>query len=140
MFSLHGRLAQDCFTLGQFALSEVLLMNDYRYPWVILVPRRADISEIYQLTVAEQQQLLHESSFVASQMATYFKADKMNIAALGNVVPQLHLHHIARYKTDASWPDPVWGKGQAEPYGEQARQDAIQQLQALFADLMQDGQ
>jgi diadenosine tetraphosphate (Ap4A) HIT family hydrolase len=59
---------------------------------------------------------------------------------LGNVVPQLHLHHVVRYTTDANWPDPVWGKGQAEPYSEQARQDAIQQLQTLFADLLQDGQ
>ncbi|NOR69750.1 MAG: HIT domain-containing protein [Methylomarinum sp.] len=119
-FQLHPRLKQDSIELGRFNLSRLLLINDSQYPWFVLVPERKDISEIYQLSEQEQQQLQQESSFLAKNLAEIYKADKMNIAAIGNMVPQLHIHHIVRYKNDIAWPAPVWGKYDAIPYTEQA--------------------
>ncbi len=119
-FQLHPRLKQDSIELGRFNLSRLLLINDSQYPWFVLVPERKDISEIYQLSEQEQQQLQQESSFLAKHLAEIYKADKMNIAAIGNMVPQLHIHHIVRYKNDIAWPAPVWGKYDAVPYTEQA--------------------
>jgi len=118
MFELHQQLANDTVTVGHFPLCQVLLMMDKRYPWLILVPRQTGLTEIHQLSKADQQQLLEESSAVSKAMMALFSADKMNIAALGNMVPQLHLHHIARFKEDACWPKPVWGIGEAESYSE----------------------
>jgi diadenosine tetraphosphate (Ap4A) HIT family hydrolase len=134
MFELDPRLAADTTVLGDFALSRVLLMNDSRYPWVILVPRQANLAEIYQLSKTDQQQLLKESSFVAEAMANNFSADKMNVAALGNVVKQLHIHHVARFNADESWPAPVWGRGQAVPYAADALEQQITSLRSLFAE------
>lgn len=116
MFTLDPRLQQDTICLGEFPLSLLLLMNDVSYPWLILVPKRAGIREIYQLAPADQQQLLRESSHLAETLAALFRPDKLNIAALGNVVPQLHLHHVVRFGTDPAWPAPVWGKTPAVPY------------------------
>ena len=116
MFELHPTLAADCFVLGDFPLCRLLLLNDSQYPWFILVPRREGIEEIYQLKESDQIQLNQESTLLAQSLAEEFKADKMNVAALGNVVPQLHIHHIARYKSDPTWPAPVWGKLPAIPY------------------------
>ena len=117
MFALHPQLQADCIPLGRFPLCQLLLLNDANYPWFILVPEREDIREIYQLSADDQLQLLRESSQLAQQLADRFKADKMNIAALGNVVPQLHLHHIVRYRHDPAWPAPVWGKVPPQLYG-----------------------
>ena len=128
MFALHPQLKQDTIHIGEFELCDVLLMNDVRYPWIILVPKRENKTEIYQLTESEQQRLLNESSFLSDAMSTLFSADKMNIAALGNMVEQLHIHHIARFKTDVTWPKPVWGVGQAEPYSEIAKKAMMSQL------------
>lgn len=138
MYKLHPRLVEDTFCLGRFTLCDVLLMNDTRYPWVILVPRRDDINEVYQLDESDQQQLMIESSFVASKLAALVHADKMNVAMLGNIVPQLHIHHVARYKIDETWPAPVWGKGEARPYSEQERESVCQQLRVNFSDLMRE--
>jgi len=113
---LHPQLETDCFVIGQFPLCTLLLLNDANYPWFILVPRRENITEIHQLSEEDQQQLMRESSQLASCIEKEFNADKINIAALGNVVPQLHIHHIARYKSDPAWPAPVWGKIPASPY------------------------
>ncbi len=115
-FQLHPRLEQDCITIGRFGLCRLLMMNDSRYPWFILVPQRADVQEIYQLSKTDRELLTEESSYLAENLAALYKADKMNIAAIGNVVPQLHIHHIVRYQTDKAWPAPVWGKFVAEPY------------------------
>lgn len=115
-FELHERLQEDCFDLGKLDLCRLLLMNDQRYPWFILVPQRPDISEIYQLTPADQQQLIQESSLLSRQLADLYHADKMNIAALGNIVPQLHIHHVVRTVNDAAWPAPIWGMGDAIAY------------------------
>lgn len=116
MFELHSQLAKDCYQLGSFPLCRLLLMNDSNYPWFILVPQRVNVREIYELSAADQQQLLRESSHLAQTLAEVFAADKMNVAALGNMVPQLHVHHIVRYQSDAAWPAPVWGKVAAQPY------------------------
>ncbi len=116
VFQLHERLQQDCIAIGRFNLCQLLMMNDSQYPWFILVPERADIKEIYQLNNADRQFLNQESCLLAENMAELFNADKMNIAAIGNLVPQLHIHHIVRYKTDKAWPAPVWGKFVAQPY------------------------
>lgn len=116
MFALHPQLQQDCRPVGRFALSRLLLMLDANYPWFILVPARAAMTEIYQLDEPDRWQLAQESASLASAMARGFRAHKINIAALGNVVPQLHLHHIVRYRDDPAWPAPVWGKVPAQAY------------------------
>lgn len=120
MYQLHPQLKKDTFLVTSLALCDVLLMNDSQYPWLILVPKLADITEIYQLTEPQQQQLLRESSKVSEIMQRLFQADKMNVAALGNMVPQLHIHHIARFKNDIAWPGPVWGVAPAKAYDQQA--------------------
>jgi len=117
MFELHPQLAKDCVVLGDFPLTRVLLNKDANYPWFILVPKRENIREIFELSEADQQQLLWESSYFSKQIYNLFKADKLNVAALGNMVPQLHVHHIVRYKNDVAWPGPVWGAVAAIEYG-----------------------
>ena len=124
-FELHSQLQQDCIELGRFELCRLLLMNDSRYPWFILVPERPKITEIYELSEDDQIQLTRESSHLARELAACFNAGKMNIAALGNMVPQLHIHHIVRYRTDPAWPGPIWGKGEAVPYGDDAQVQVI---------------
>ncbi len=139
MFELHPRLAQDTWPVGDFPLSRLLLMNDTSYPWFILVPRRAAIREIFELTYGDQQQLLKESSLLAEVLSKIFQADKLNIAALGNLVPQLHLHHIVRYQSDQAWPNPVWGLFPAHPYSSRARQETCAGLIDHLVDFTPDG-
>ena len=115
-FSLHPQLTKDTHFVTDLPLCRVLLMNESRYPWFILVPRRAGIREIHELTSTERQQLWAESDQVSRALMAIFQPDKLNIAALGNMVPQLHIHHIARFQTDAAWPAPVWGKFVPVPY------------------------
>ncbi|MGF1644349.1 MAG: HIT domain-containing protein [Thiotrichales bacterium] len=115
-FALHPRLAADTYTLGDLPLCRLLLMNDANYPWFILVPRRQGATELHRLVDADQQQLMRESCVLAAYLAAEFAADRMNIAALGNVVPQLHVHHVVRYASDPAWPAPVWGRVPARPY------------------------
>ncbi len=134
MFILHPKLAEDTFCLGDFPLAQLRLMNDANYPWFILVPRRISIREIYQLEVADQQQLLKESSHLARQLAILFQADKINLAALGNMVPQLHLHHVVRYHHDPCWPEPVWGKRPTVPYAAARIGEIREMLAANLAD------
>ena len=116
MFQLHPQLQADCVILGHFPLCELLLMNDARYPWFILVPRRPGVREIYELTASDLHALMEESVLLSRHLVSVYRPDKMNIAALGNKVDQLHLHHIARYRRDPAWPAPVWGHGSAVPY------------------------
>ena len=132
MFKLHDRLAEDCFQIGDFPLCRLLMMNDSQYPWFILVPRVPDISEIYQLSAEDQAQLTIESSILSGTLARIFGAHKMNVAALGNVVPQLHIHHIVRYRTDPVWPDPVWGKLAAVAYTDIEKEEVISRLDSVF--------
>jgi diadenosine tetraphosphate (Ap4A) HIT family hydrolase len=130
-FQLHPQLKKDCFVLGKFELCQVLLMNDSQFPWFILVPQRADIREIYELTDAEQITLIRESSYLAKKLAEIFNADKLNVAAIGNLVPQLHIHHVVRYENDKAWATPVWGKFAAVPYTEQQRVLLLEKLKSL---------
>lgn len=116
MFALDPRLQQDTLPIGDFPLCRLLLSNDSNYPWFILVPRREAISEIFQLDVADQQLLWQETTALAQWLKDSFDADKMNVATLGNVVSQLHMHVIVRKRDDAAWPAPVWGKLAAKPY------------------------
>ena len=118
MASIHSQLLEDCLVLGSFPLCRLLLMKDANYPWFILVPDREDIREIHQLSDEDQIQLIKESSFLSAVIEKEFRADKINIAALGNVTPKLHVHHVVRYKDDMAWPSPVWGKHPAREYTE----------------------
>ena len=127
-FILDDRLQGDTFFVGDLPLSKVLLMNDARYPWVILVPRQPDITELHQLNHAQQQQLMSESCQLAAMMETLFSARKMNVGALGNIVSQLHLHHIARQENDPAWPGPVWGHSPAVAYDREQSVERIAQL------------
>jgi diadenosine tetraphosphate (Ap4A) HIT family hydrolase len=115
-FQLHPKLAADTHFVRELENCQVLLMDDARYPWLVLVPQVADIRELYELSDDAQQQTHRAVMHTAQSLAQHTKADKMNIAALGNQVPQLHIHIIARHETDAAWPGPVWGVGQAQPY------------------------
>ena len=129
-FQLHERLQQDCIAIGRFSLCQLLMMNDQQFPWFILVPERAYIKEIYQLNAADRQLFSEESCYLAENMAELFNADKMNVAAIGNMVPQLHIHHIVRYQTDKAWPAPVWGKFTAQAYTEQQIIELIAKVKA----------
>jgi diadenosine tetraphosphate (Ap4A) HIT family hydrolase len=124
-FQLHPQLAADCIRIGRLPLSLLLLLNDARYPWFVLVPQRTGISEIFELTEDDQRQLWHESAELSRFMKQAFHADKLNIGALGNLVPQLHLHHIARFRTDPAWPGPVWGHSEPEAYEKHAISERV---------------
>jgi len=132
MTDLHPKLKQDCQIVGHFSLCHLLLMQDASYPWLILVPDRDEVSEIYQLTEQDQMQLLHESSCLARMLSEEFEADKINIAALGNVVAQLHIHHVARYKDDPAWPKPIWGYATAVPYEAEAQREMVDKLRSAL--------
>ncbi|UUA74089.1 MULTISPECIES: HIT domain-containing protein [unclassified Cellvibrio] len=129
MFELHPRLAQDSVVIGEFDLSLLLLSRDANYPWCILVPKREEVYEIHHLSEEEQLQLIRESCRLSEVMTSVFDADKMNVAALGNVVRQLHIHHIARFTDDAAWPQPIWGKLPAKEYSEVDFAERIKRLQ-----------
>ena len=126
MFALDPRLQQDTLAIGDFPLCRLLLMNDANYPWFILVPRREAVSELFQMDQADQQQLWLETTRLAETFKDVFVADKMNVATLGNVVSQLHMHVIVRRRDDPAWPAPVWGRLPARPY-EVAEIAALQQ-------------
>ena len=137
LFTLDRRLASDGVVIGDFPLSCALLMNDRRYPWVILVPRIAHVEELYQLSEADQVQLTKELSFVASGLSELFSADKVNIAALGNIVRQLHVHVVVRFQDDPAWPGPVWGYGEREPYPDIVLSVMRERLALAFAEQLE---
>lgn len=130
MAELHPQLEQDCLRVGRFPLCHLLLMQDANYPWFILVPDRAAVTEIHQLNEDDRAQLLRESCALSRVLATQFRADKLNIAALGNVVPQLHVHHVVRYRGDAAWPAPVWGQVPPRSYTPEALAAVLDKLRA----------
>jgi len=119
-FTLDSRLAADSIVLGDMLLSRVLLMNDARFPWLILVPRRPNLREFLDLAATERAILMEEIAKVSSALKDVTQAEKLNVAALGNMVPQLHVHVIARFAGDPAWPNPVWGRGPAKPYEDDA--------------------
>lgn len=122
-FTLHPTLARDTVEVARLPLCRVLLMRDRRHPWLILVPEREAIREIHELPAVDRTVLMEEIARVSAVMARLFQADKINVGALGNVVPQLHVHVIARFAADAAWPGPVWGSGPAEPYADAEIED-----------------
>ena len=133
MFKLHEVLARDCAVVGDLPLCRVLLMNDSQYPWLILVPRRDELREICDLSAADQQLYLKESNTTCALLRSELNAEKLNVAALGNMVPQLHIHHIARFSNDVGWPKPVWGLLPAIPYDVDALNKYLKRLRAAYA-------
>ncbi|WP_392344061.1 HIT domain-containing protein [Pseudoalteromonas prydzensis] len=127
-FSLAPELARDCIEVADWPLCKVLLMNDSQYPWFILVPRKAGLKESIDLDDVDQLMLMKESAKLSQLLKEVFNPDKLNVAALGNMVPQLHIHHIARFKSDAAWPAPVWGKFPSIPY----TNEQVEQLKTHF--------
>ena len=132
LFEIHPRLKADCIHLGRFELCQLLMMNDSQYPWFILVPEMADITEIHQLSAENRHLVADESNYLAENIARLFKADKLNIAAIGNLVAQLHVHHVVRYQTDRAWPAPVWGKFTAVPYSDEQLAEQLELVKELL--------
>ncbi len=132
-FVLDPRLAADTVHLGDLALSRVLLMDDARFPWLILVPRRAEASEITDLAEADGIALWQEIRLAAGVMQALAKPDKINVGALGNVVGQLHVHVVGRFLSDPAWPGPVWGFGTRSPYPLHASAQLAERAATLFA-------
>ena len=116
MFRLDPRLDQDTVPLARLSLAHVRLMCDARYPWLILVPAKPDLRELYDLDASDRTQLIEEITHVSRVLERLFKPDKINVGALGNIVRQLHIHVIARRLGDSAWPGPVWGQGAAVSY------------------------
>ncbi|MAJ27059.1 MAG: HIT domain-containing protein [Luminiphilus sp.] len=134
-FKLDRQLEQDTVLVADWHLCQVRLMNDSRYPWVILIPKVEDVSEIHQLADEQQQLLLGESVRLSKALEQLFAPHKLNVAALGNMVRQLHIHHIVRFEDDASFPRPVWGVGDAVPYEAEALNETVNGLQ-IALDLL----
>lgn len=128
MFELHERLKKDTIEVGCFNLSLVLLHKDANYPWVILVPKRESIREIHHLAQDDQIQLIKESSHLSEVMTSVFAPITMNIAALGNIVPQLHVHHIARFDDDPAWPGAIWGAVEEKAYTDSLLAERLNRL------------
>lgn len=128
MFILDKQLEQDTVAVGYFELSQILLHKDSQFPWCILVPQRENVQEVHHLSEADAQQLMRESCRLSEVMTDLFAPKKMNVAALGNVVTQLHVHHVARYSDDPAWPQPVWGKLPAVAYTSEALSKRLQSL------------
>jgi diadenosine tetraphosphate (Ap4A) HIT family hydrolase len=135
-FSLDPRLAADTRPVGELALSSLLLMDDARFPWLILVPRIVGARELIDLDEGDRHALLAEISAVGRALERLMKPDKLNIAALGNVVAQLHVHLIARYVSDAAWPRPVWGQGECVAYDQATRDMRIARLRETLKTVL----
>jgi diadenosine tetraphosphate (Ap4A) HIT family hydrolase len=131
-WGLHPQLAGDTHPLASFALSELRLMDDANYPWLILVPRVASARELVDLDAAQQAVLMGEITRVSKAMQAVFRPHKLNVAALGNMVPQLHVHVIARQPDDPAWPAPVWGRVQARAYDPEALVQRVRDLRGAL--------
>ena len=127
-FVLHSKLEADTFEIADLEVSRLLLMNDARFPWLILVPQVSDMRDLHNLPKDHYQVVTREIAHVSQILQTLTQAHKMNVGALGNMVPQLHIHIIARQTDDAAWPAPVWGVGEAQPYRQDAAARLIQQI------------
>lgn len=134
-FTLHPRLQADTTVLGDLPLCRVLLSKEALGPWLILVPRKEALTEIHHLPQDEQYQLMRESSAVAALLETDYQADKINVGALGNLVPQLHVHHIARFQSDIAWPGPVWGNTDGTQREEAVQQALAEELRAELSNI-----
>lgn len=132
-FELHPQLAKDTDVIGHFPLCVALLHKDSAVPWVILVPKKANLKELHHLPMHEQQQFLLESQAINQALEALFQPDKLNLGALGNMVPQLHIHHIARFKGDIAWPGPVWGNTQGETRSEAEQDTMLNKLRSVLS-------
>lgn len=131
-FMLNQTLTNDTVPLTSLPLCRVLLMNDSRYPWLILVPARPNIKEIYELSLSDQSQLMSELCRASLALSNLLSPDKINIGALGNIVPQLHIHVIARFRLDAAWPNSVWGSHPPTPYKPSLLKETLKNFQKAF--------
>jgi diadenosine tetraphosphate (Ap4A) HIT family hydrolase len=131
-FTLHPRLEADTAFVANWSLSRVLLMNDTRYTWLILVPRKADLVEMHDLSASERVLLVEEIARASERLKAFSNAAKINVGALGNLVPQLHVHVVARKPDDFAWPGPVWGQGVAQPYQPDTREDLVARLRTAL--------
>lgn len=132
-FELHPQLAQDTDIIGHFPLCIALLHKDSAVPWVILVPKKNNLKELHHLPMQEQQQFLLESQAVSQALEALFQPDKLNLGALGNIVPQLHIHHIARFSTDCAWPGPLWGNTQGTLRCREEQQTMLSKLRSVLS-------
>ncbi|MGY3570333.1 HIT family protein [Vibrio paucivorans] len=132
-FELHPQLAKDTSVIGEFPLSLALLHKDNAVPWVILVPKRTNLKELHHLPMKEQQQFLVESQAVSQALEATFRPDKLNLGALGNMVPQLHIHHIARFTDDVAWPGPVWGNTNGIFRSEEEQHEVLTRIQNVLS-------
>lgn len=132
LWQLHPQLADDTHQLATFGLCELRLMDDANYPWLVLVPRIVDAVELIDLDAAQRHALTDEIDRAGRLLREVFRPDKLNVAALGNLVPQLHVHVIARYRDDPAWPRPVWGMAAARPYAEEALIERIERLRKVL--------
>ncbi len=131
-FELHPRLAADTAFVADWTLCRVLLMNDARYPWLILVPRRAAAAEIFDLGPEDREMLIAEIALASERLKHVSRSAKINVGALGNLVPQLHIHIVARNPGDAAWPGPVWGVGAPQPYAAGAIETLVREIVKTF--------
>ncbi|MFK5979618.1 MAG: HIT family protein [Rhizobiaceae bacterium] len=132
-FQLDSRLAADTFFIGSYELCEVRLMDDSRWPWLILVPKVADLAETHDASTNHQEKMALETALVAEVLKKHTNCEKINSAAIGNIVRQLHIHVIARNEGDTNWPGPVWGFGKRQPYDKNAKDELIIELQQALA-------
>jgi len=132
-FKLDPLLEQNSIFLMEFPLSKLLLMNDANYPWFLLVPRRENVVEVFDLNEDDQSQFSKESNYLLQKLKTHYKARKMNVANLGNMVPQLHVHHIVRYEKDLAWPGAIWGVVEAVPYSNLEIESITNEVRSLLA-------
>ena len=137
-FALDPRLANSGILLGETNTYVVNLANDQRYPWVILIPKVSAIYEVHDLSLAQQSDLWQVSASIGQEMMSLFGGDKFNVAAIGNVVKQLHVHHIVRFKHDDTWPQPVWGRGEPIPYDDHSARERVSVLQSALTILRSD--
>ena len=133
MFSLHPTLAGDTCRIADLPLSRVLLMKDKGFPWLILVPKREGVREIHELTLDDRAILIEEVSLASMILTKLFNPVKINVGALGNIVPQLHIHVIARFENDRAWPGPVWGSTPKVPYSEEEIDSIVSRLKDAFS-------
>ena len=131
-FELDPCLAADTVQVTDWPLCKVLLMNDANYPWLVLVPRVAGAVNLHDLDAGQAAGLMEESRRASSLLAQVTGSEKTNVATLGNLVPQLHIHVIARFQSDPAWPGPVWGRVPAEPYADQALEARLEELRRAF--------
>lgn len=131
-WQLHPQLADDTHPVASFALSDLRLMDDANHPWLILVPRIEGAVELIDLPDLQQAELMREIARASGMLQRVFKPHKLNVAALGNMVPQLHVHVIARFREDIAWPKPVWGMATAQPYPPEELVHRIERLQSAM--------